>query len=991
MLLIFATQLLSHGKGTLAGVITDKQTGDPIVGANVFLPKSNLGAAADMAGRYLIVNVSDSLRVTVKCHIIGYKAESINNVKITAGDTTIVNIEMEVQVLQGEPRRLCNSDLLSHRTWFARTMFEHLSDYSVGELIGYHTGSLDDHALGGHSGEGNFLIDGLGGFDPFGYPIGADLPISAINSWSVVEGGLDAQYGLAQSEVHNMYQSSKKFVRYTGAGMGLDGQEFSSGGSDIPGDKFRHSLSQLDFSWKGTHKKIRTGYAVAGEVRRDGGRWKNDDTNSEKIYTSIKMWPSSKHGVRIVGFGSHVYRGKHDRRYAGLSYETEDRDGDGVLDRAYALSNPDPNDKRIIIHDYDGDGDRIHEDLNWNGTLDEIDFNRDGDYDDQRDMLSALATRNSWDGLLSVRWFWRISARQYFEVSAQTRQTRSLLNSNESLEEDRNGNGLLDAGEDYNGNNELDPAGWDLLTDRDNDGFIDASQYSNWNPDKKLSEWGDRSGENWKAWSDIQLGDNAGTMDGYKLYGDGYNFDPTRWAYESRNAYSASAKFTRSNRKYDITILGVEAHLVDAFFHGVAFPEGGGGYLFEPRYGNQKGQGDSTSTTVRPQLTSVFLQHQVNRSVLRKFRLDMTAGLRAERYDTDLDQTLETQYYYPLATPFMQKDYSPQVVLSPRIKLKIRWSDCVRFYADYGKYYHSPKDVLELTEMYEVGIKFGYKNTVSELKYFNRVSPNTTTFTSDYESGMFHAFPLEILRSTASGVKFRFVKPYGHNANFIFNYTYGKSEFVTEENFGSGYCSNCPPDSNEYTYFQPWDQRHSISAVLNLDYHKHRMGAILLAKYGSGYPYVASMYSVYEERLPSTSNMDLYLYKDFDLRRKFKGRPIRFNRARIFVEVKNVFDRRNIVQLYDAGWYHHYTEIQDQYENGNIEFFGGEDDLQNGIDDDDDGYIDETIHDEYWVRMDGDGDGVLDEAKTHPAGGWIGHPQAYGEPRVWRLGITYLF
>ena len=52
--------------GTISGTITDEVTGDPLIGANVFIMDANLGTATDVDGKYMISGTPDlSLEVRV--------------------------------------------------------------------------------------------------------------------------------------------------------------------------------------------------------------------------------------------------------------------------------------------------------------------------------------------------------------------------------------------------------------------------------------------------------------------------------------------------------------------------------------------------------------------------------------------------------------------------------------------------------------------------------------------------------------------------------------------------------------------------------------------------------------------------------------------------------------------------------------------------------------------------------------------------------------
>jgi hypothetical protein len=62
---------LPNGIGAITGYITDAQTGEPLIGANVLLVGTSYGSATDINGRYYITNVPAS-NYSVKVSYIGY-------------------------------------------------------------------------------------------------------------------------------------------------------------------------------------------------------------------------------------------------------------------------------------------------------------------------------------------------------------------------------------------------------------------------------------------------------------------------------------------------------------------------------------------------------------------------------------------------------------------------------------------------------------------------------------------------------------------------------------------------------------------------------------------------------------------------------------------------------------------------------------------------------------------------------------------------------
>jgi Ca-activated chloride channel homolog len=85
-----------HAAGIIEGKVTDLQTGEPLIGANVFLDSTRLGTSTDVKGFYRILNVpAGSYSITAK--YIGYKSLSRNNIKVTGGKTVVVDFPLTAE------------------------------------------------------------------------------------------------------------------------------------------------------------------------------------------------------------------------------------------------------------------------------------------------------------------------------------------------------------------------------------------------------------------------------------------------------------------------------------------------------------------------------------------------------------------------------------------------------------------------------------------------------------------------------------------------------------------------------------------------------------------------------------------------------------------------------------------------------------------------------------------------------------------------------
>jgi TonB-dependent receptor len=97
ILVISISQALSQG--TLKGVVTDSLTNKELIGANVFLVGTSLGAATNIEGRFTINDVAEGKNI-IKISYIGYRMKEIE-VNIFKGKTIQLGIALFPDVIEG--------------------------------------------------------------------------------------------------------------------------------------------------------------------------------------------------------------------------------------------------------------------------------------------------------------------------------------------------------------------------------------------------------------------------------------------------------------------------------------------------------------------------------------------------------------------------------------------------------------------------------------------------------------------------------------------------------------------------------------------------------------------------------------------------------------------------------------------------------------------------------------------------------------------------
>lgn len=231
LVIIALSQSLIGGiTGKISGTVRHATTGDPLPGANVILVGTDLGAAADAAGDYYIINVSPG-SYSVRVSVIGFAAETKTNVRVNVDRTTVVDFNLQTSIIEGQEvtvvaeRPVIRQDLTASMTEISADEIElspaeDLQDQirqqrgvllginNAGEA-GYRFGNVPGdelHLRGGRENETLFAVDGMVVNDPLwgGSDYVQNTSASSVTEMSTLAGTFNAEYGNAMSGVINV-------------------------------------------------------------------------------------------------------------------------------------------------------------------------------------------------------------------------------------------------------------------------------------------------------------------------------------------------------------------------------------------------------------------------------------------------------------------------------------------------------------------------------------------------------------------------------------------------------------------------------------------------------------------------------------------------------------------------------------------------------------------------------------------------------------------
>ncbi len=196
--------------GKLRGTITDRESGEPLIGANVIIDGTSLGASTDINGEYIILSVPPGV-YTVKASYIGYAAVTISNIRVSSNLTTTQDIKLAstaiqvqaVEVVADRPliqRNTTNTVRLATQEDIKNIPFRGLQNIlSLNAGVVQQDGNL--YVRGGRVGEVAYFIDGATVTNPLFNSEGVSPIQEAIEEFQLQSGGYTAEFGGANSGI----------------------------------------------------------------------------------------------------------------------------------------------------------------------------------------------------------------------------------------------------------------------------------------------------------------------------------------------------------------------------------------------------------------------------------------------------------------------------------------------------------------------------------------------------------------------------------------------------------------------------------------------------------------------------------------------------------------------------------------------------------------------------------------------------------------------
>src|SRR3989339_1299683 len=213
--------------GKISGKVLDKETKEPIIGANIVIQGTYFGAATDIEGYYYINNVTPG-KYNVVISAIGYHKITFENVVVRIDLTTNLDVDLtseaitlgEVVVQATAP--LITKDLTSTSAIVSSEDIKMMPVEDFHQVVNLQAGVVAGHFRGGRSNEVAYLVDGIPVNDVYNNSIAVNIENNSIRQLEVISGTFNAEYGQALSGVVNIVteDGSEKFEGNISAYLG---------------------------------------------------------------------------------------------------------------------------------------------------------------------------------------------------------------------------------------------------------------------------------------------------------------------------------------------------------------------------------------------------------------------------------------------------------------------------------------------------------------------------------------------------------------------------------------------------------------------------------------------------------------------------------------------------------------------------------------------------------------------------------------------------
>jgi outer membrane receptor protein involved in Fe transport len=196
---------LMFASGKIKGKVVDAGSGEPLVGANVVIVGTSMGAATNVSGEYTVLNIPAGT-YALKTSYVGYQAITLSNIRVNNDLTTEANFQLPaegvtvgtVEIVAERP--LVNKSATSAVRIIDAEFFDRFPGRGVNSAVAIQPGVVSDAAgnlyiRGGRADETGFALEGVSIVNPLFGGSAVTFSAEAVEQIQVMAGSFGAEYG----------------------------------------------------------------------------------------------------------------------------------------------------------------------------------------------------------------------------------------------------------------------------------------------------------------------------------------------------------------------------------------------------------------------------------------------------------------------------------------------------------------------------------------------------------------------------------------------------------------------------------------------------------------------------------------------------------------------------------------------------------------------------------------------------------------------------
>jgi len=210
LLLLCASTGQAASTGKIAGVVQDGESGVALPNANIVLVDTELGTISDEEGRFFILNVPPGM-YSIRVTYIGYAAYTVEEVRVSSGLTTEVDLEPTSEAIRGEEmivravRPIIDKNATNAVRIVSAEDLEIMPFRGVQNVLAMQTGVVEDegalHVRGSRADEIGYYVEGANTRNIVTGNSALGLIDEALAEVQLQAGGFNAEFGGANAGI----------------------------------------------------------------------------------------------------------------------------------------------------------------------------------------------------------------------------------------------------------------------------------------------------------------------------------------------------------------------------------------------------------------------------------------------------------------------------------------------------------------------------------------------------------------------------------------------------------------------------------------------------------------------------------------------------------------------------------------------------------------------------------------------------------------------